>query len=64
MIFNPDHDALGSFLPDDIPSGTSTKFSALPPSMKFTWQFGMAIDDAGKKVDLKKIISEIKNSEK
>jgi len=40
VAFNPDHKALKSFLPTDIPDGTEVKLRALPPSIKFIWQDG------------------------
>ena len=37
---SPDHDALGSFLPDDIPNGTKALLRAFPPNIPFIWQDG------------------------
>ncbi len=50
IMLNPDHDALGSFLPDDIPAGTTVLLRAFPLSMKFVWQDGKVVDKAGKVV--------------
>jgi len=47
VVFNPDHKALKSFLPTDIPDGTEVKLRALPPSIKFIWQDGKWIPDKG-----------------
>ncbi len=40
IILNPDHDALGPFLPDDIPDGTKALLGAFPPDKEFIWQDG------------------------
>ena len=37
---DPDHDALGSFLHDDIPNGTMVLLPRIPPNVQFTWQDG------------------------
>lgn len=56
VLWNPDHEKLGSFKPDDIPDGTSTRFRALPPSMEFFWQNGFFLDKDGRHVDIESII--------
>ncbi len=48
IILDPDHEKLGSFLPDDIPNGTQVWFRALPPSETFIFQDGKVIDVDGK----------------
>jgi hypothetical protein len=52
-LFNPDHEALKSFVPDDIANGASVLFTDLPPpsshtKQKFTWRDGKVIDKDGK----------------
>ena len=44
----PDHEALKSFVPDDIPNGTDVKLSAYPSGLTFTWQDGKVVDKSGK----------------
>ncbi len=56
FVLNPDHDALGSFTPDDIPNGTTVRLTALPPSVKFVWQDGKVVDEDGREVDVGKLI--------
>jgi hypothetical protein len=46
ITLNPDHEKLGSFLPDDIPNGT--KVHVLPSTQTFIWQDGEIIADNGK----------------
>jgi len=48
IVLNPDHDALKSFIPDDIPNEATVKFTALPPSKEFIWQDGKVVDANGK----------------
>lgn len=48
VTFNPDHDKLGSFLPDDIPNGTETRLRAFPPNMVLNWQDGELIPKVDK----------------
>jgi hypothetical protein len=50
ITLDPDHDALGSFLPDDIPNGSEVRLRSLPPSMKFVWQDGKVVDKDGRVV--------------
>jgi len=65
ITLNPDHDALGSFLPDDIDNGSEVRLLSLPVKMKyigvFFWRDGKVVDKNGREVDLKKIYEEIKN---
>ncbi|MBW8039285.1 MAG: outer membrane lipoprotein-sorting protein [Planctomycetes bacterium] len=56
IVLDPDHDALGSFLPDDVPNGSVVRLLSLPPSMKFVWQDGVVVDKDGRKVDVGKLI--------
>jgi hypothetical protein len=56
ISLDPDHDALGSFLPDDIPNGSEVRLRSLPPSMKFVWQDGKVVDKDGREVDTDKLI--------
>jgi hypothetical protein len=46
----PDHDALGSFLPDDIANGCDVMLLSLPYSMKFVWRDGQVVDEKGQVV--------------
>lgn len=43
ITLNPDHDALGSFLPDDIPNGAKVFMRAVSPDIEFVWQDGKAL---------------------
>ncbi len=45
---NPDHDALGSFLPDDIRNGAEVRI--LGQTIKYEWQDGKAVDEQGNTV--------------
>ena len=60
ITINPDHDALGSFLPDDIPNGSNVNLKALPGRMEFLnrffWQDGKVVDKDGREVDVDKLI--------
>jgi hypothetical protein len=47
VVFNPDHEALKSFVPEDIANGTPVRFRDLPPSRSFVWQDGRVVDQAG-----------------
>jgi len=47
ILMNPDHDALGSFIPDDIPDGAKVHIVQFP-SIQYTWQDGKVIDKDGK----------------
>jgi hypothetical protein len=56
VIINPDHEALGSFAPDDIRNGAIVRFTALPPSKEFLWQDGKVVDKDGREVDVDMLI--------
>jgi len=61
LILSPDHEALGSFVPD-IPNGANVSIVGLDrKSGKYTWRDGAVVDEDGNKVDLKKIGKETKN---
>jgi len=55
ITLDPDHDALGSFLLNDIPNGCDVRLRSLPPSMKFVWQDGKVVDKDGREVDADKL---------
>jgi len=65
ITLNPDHDALGSFLPDDVENGSTVRILSLPVKMKFLdrffWQDGKIVDKDGWQINLKKIYEEVKN---
>jgi len=48
MTLNPDHDALDSFVPDDIPNGTKVNIAGSPG--KYIWQNGQPIVEVGSDV--------------
>ncbi len=48
IVLNPDHNALKSFIPDDIRNGASVFITALPASIEYIWQDGKVIDKDGK----------------
>jgi hypothetical protein len=51
IILNPDHDALGSFIPDDIPDGARVylnNFNLKARKGKYTWQDGQVVDKDGR----------------
>lgn len=56
ITLDPDHDALGSFLPDDVANGSDVLVRPLPPSMKFVWQDSKVVDKDGRDVDTDKLI--------
>jgi len=56
IILDADHDAIGSFLPDDISNGSVVYLRPLPPSMKFVWRDGKVVDKDGREVDADKLI--------
>ena len=60
VILNPDHDALGSFVPDDIPNGVRVYVKG-SMGIKYTWQDGKLIPDVDEEVieQLDKITDEI-----
>jgi len=49
VILNPDHDALGSFVPDDIPDGVRVYVNG-SMGIKYTWQNGKLIPDVDEEV--------------
>jgi len=53
MKINPDHEALGSFLTDDIRNGAETWIYGIPSKdyTDYTWQDSKVVDKAGKVVD-------------
>jgi hypothetical protein len=53
FILNPDHDALGSFLPDDIRDGAKIYSINDVRTKGYTWQNGGPVDEKGRKVDYK-----------
>jgi len=52
ITLNPDHDKLGSFVPDDIPNGARVRIfkgnslDAIP--IRYTWQDGQVVDEKGR----------------
>ncbi len=53
VILNPDHDALGSFIPDDIPDGARVylnNFNLKARKGKYTWQGGQVVNEKGRVV--------------
>ena len=56
IILNPDHDALRSFIPDDIPDGARVHIEGIPYKIKYTWQDGKVVDKDGREVDTDKLI--------
>jgi len=60
IVLNPDHDALKSFIPDDIPNGATENIVAFPPSMEFIWQEGKVVDKTSRVI----MDSKPKNSKK
>ncbi len=51
IILNPDHDALGSFIPDDIPDGARVylnNFNLKARKGKYTWRDGQVVNEKGK----------------
>jgi hypothetical protein len=53
FILNPDHDALGSFLPDDIRDGAPVSLINGVRTKGYTWRNGEPVDEKGRKVDYK-----------
>jgi hypothetical protein len=60
MIINPDHEALGSFLPDDIANGAKVHIVEFP-NMEYIWQDGRLIPNIDREViaEIDKITKEI-----
>lgn len=50
ITLNPDHEALGSFLPTDVRNGAKVYLRELAPSITYTWQDGEVVDANGRKV--------------
>jgi len=55
FILNPDHDALGSFLPDDIRDGAKISYINGVRTRGYTWRNGGPVDENGRKVDYKSV---------
>jgi hypothetical protein len=55
FILNPDHDALGSFLPDDIRDGAKIYSINGVRTRGYTWRNGGPVDENGRKVDYKSV---------
>ncbi|HIJ53717.1 MAG TPA: hypothetical protein HPP66_11265 [Planctomycetes bacterium] len=55
FILNPDHDALGSFLPDDIRDGAKIYSINGVRTRGYTWRNGGPVDESGRKVDYKSV---------
>lgn len=53
FILNPDHDALGSFLPDDIRDGAKISYINGVRTRGYTWRNGGPVDENDRKVDYK-----------
>lgn len=47
IALNPDHNALRSFMPDDIPNGASVRLLGLSSNAKFVWEDGKVVDANG-----------------
>jgi len=56
ITLNPDHDSLGSFVPDDIMNGATVYIEGIPYKIKYTWQDGKVVDEDGREVDVDKLI--------
>jgi hypothetical protein len=54
VLLNPDHNDLGSFLPDDIRDGAQVYFAEQDLRIPYTWQNGKIVDKNGQEVDLGK----------
>ena len=52
VMLNPDHDALGSFLPDDILDGAEVHIVQIP-HITYTWLNGKIVDSYGNEVDIR-----------
>lgn len=52
ITLNPDHDALGSFVRDDVRNGTEVILEGVP-GITYIWQNGKVVDEKGRKVDYK-----------
>jgi hypothetical protein len=56
IVLNPDHEALNSFVPDDIENGARVYIIGLE-GIRYTWRDGAVVDKDGHKVDLKNSLS-------
>ena len=63
ITLNPDHEALGSFVPDDIKNGAKG-YIRQAPGIYYIWQDGKVVDENGQKIDLEKIVKKTKNIRK
>ena len=55
FILNPDHDALGSFVPKDVKNGAVVNISGVEginDHIDFTWKDGKATDSEGRRISL------------
>jgi hypothetical protein len=55
FILNPDHDALGSFLSDDIRDGAKISYINGVRTKGYTWRNGGPVDENGRKVNYKSV---------
>lgn len=53
FVLNPDHDAMGSFLPDDIRDGAKISYINGVRTRGYTWRNGGPVDENGREVDYK-----------
>ncbi|HUW18603.1 MAG TPA: hypothetical protein VMW16_04810 [Sedimentisphaerales bacterium] len=53
IILNPDHNALGSFVPSDVPNGARVAVVGL--GRKYKWRDGKVVDEQGNAVDFEKV---------
>ncbi len=60
VILNPDHDALGSFVLNDIKNGAEVSFINRISMKGHTWQDGVVVDEAGNELDLMRLVNETK----
>ena len=63
LIVNPDHDALGSFVLDDIPNGARVYLST-HRRIHCIWQDGKVVDASGNEINMKNIRKEPKKGGK
>ncbi|MHC5060176.1 MAG: hypothetical protein ACYTFK_03725 [Planctomycetota bacterium] len=55
FILDPNHDEMGSFLPDDIKNGANVILLYDQGEFEYTWQDGKIIDDKGRALDMDKL---------
>ncbi|GAG20694.1 unnamed protein product, partial [marine sediment metagenome] len=55
VILNPDHEALSSFVPDDIKNGARVGVVGVK-GIRYRWQDGKVVDKDGREVDVDKLI--------